>query len=67
MEESVYKIKQSQEEAQFYMMFFYSKLSSISLIKHRRNCFFSMNIQFTAFCRKSSRAVLMEGDILITH
>lgn len=45
---------------------FYSKPSSISLRK-RRNSFFSMNIQFTAFCRKSSRTILIEGDISIAH
>lgn len=52
MEDSVYKMKLSQEEAQFYMEF-YSKLSSNSLTEHRRNYFFAMNIQFTVVCAKN--------------
>lgn len=67
MEKHFYKIKQFQKETPFFLAVFYSKLSSISLIKHRRNNFLSMNIQFTAFCGKSFRAILIEGDILITH
>lgn len=54
MEDSVYKMKLSQEEAQFYMEFFYSKLSSNSLINHRRNYFLVMNIQFTVVCGKNN-------------
>lgn len=62
---SMKNIKRSQEEAQFHLLF-YSKFFSISLVKHRKNCFFSKNIQFSAFCRKSCRAVLTEGDSLVT-
>lgn len=53
MEDSVYKMKLSREEAQFYMEFFYSKLSSNSLIEHSRSYFFAMNIQFTVVCGKN--------------